>query len=237
MLWQAFGRWGAFAGVQTGGGVTPIYGDDEFYDLNTDAGGGSDLVITYPAGPQSNDIAFIHVVTAEGQGIGHNIECPSGWTEAHEGTYRDNFRHALFWKRLTGSESGTVTITITGGSTSFTVAGTITYWRGCVASGTPYEGLANAGGENGTVVSSAITTTGPNRRVLCFTNTDELNNPTPGSGWSQQFAYNTDQGPEAGCTVQCLQREQASAGSIGAGSHSVDSARWGSITLALLPLA
>jgi hypothetical protein len=209
--------------------------NEDFVDLGSDAGGGDDLVLTYPGGLQANDIALIHVTTVNAASTAHDVETPSGWTEAHEGVYKDQYRHGLFWKRLTGSESGTITVPVTSGNTNWTVAGTISIWRGCVASGTPYEGLATSFGESGTVASSAITTTGPNRRVLCFIVTDELNSTTPGTGWTQQFAYNTDVG-EAGATVQCLYREEPSATSVAAGSHTVDSARWGSITLALLPL-
>jgi hypothetical protein len=97
-------------GVSGGGSGIPQYEDDAFVDLSTDAGGGDDIVLTYPAGIEADDIAFIHVSTVNSFSTSHNIEAPSGWNEAYEGVFKDEYRHGLFWKRLTGSESGTITV-------------------------------------------------------------------------------------------------------------------------------
>jgi hypothetical protein len=122
--------------------------------------------VPYPTGLLLNDIAFLEVISRENSTTAHTVDTPSGWNvvgESDINAFARN-RHALFWKRLTGSESGTVGINRTpayGATDEF--GGIISIWRGCIATGTPYEGLNTNNTTGQTAVGASVTTTGPNQ--------------------------------------------------------------------------
>ena len=87
------------------------------------------------------------------------------------------------------SESGTVTVTRTGSiAGTDTLAALITVARGCIGTGTPYEGLANDTQQNANMTGPAVTTTGSNRTICHFCANDPpvqdvANQSTAASGY------------------------------------------------------
>jgi len=210
--------------------------------LNGENAGTSITPIGFPASIAANDIAVIGVgcngsstfTTPSGQGawaiLGTSLESDAGQSTE------------WYWLRLTGSETAE---TVTASATfSNTVGGYGQLWvfRGCITTGNPFEGVGNAGTVSETTPdSSACTTTGPDRLVVCIA---QLDNDTafasgfPPSGWNDagggSYSFSTVGGDWA---TYCMHRTEASAttvasavvGTLGA------STRWRTITFALIP--
>jgi hypothetical protein len=217
----------------SGGGATPtLEGDGGIAGSAT-----ASIDVAYPAGVAANDIAFLHCYVDNAAGA-QTIQTPAGWTLVDQEPQNANTStsNALFWKRLTGSESGTQTVDPTtglGGSDSF--CGCMSVWRGAVASGTPYEGLANNTGGSTTLTGAQVTTTGPNRRVLHFGGHSGTATATPAVNWTEAYDYQITNGtPDAG--LKCYLIEQASAGAVGPATHTLSVGRgWQVIAVALIP--
>lgn len=139
------------------------------------------LNVPYYAGLAANDIAVIIACGYDdvtfGSLTGYTAETQVGSASAT--------RARLYWKRLTGSESGSESIT---GATSEVNHGVMIGIRGCITTGTPYEGYASNSGSGTSVTSPATTTTSTNR-LLLRTYADESGgtNTTPPSGWSERY--------------------------------------------------
>lgn len=225
-----------------GSGPTPTY-------LNN--GGWSDNATSvtnptpgYPSGLAGNDILFLQVLDEDASGDANTVDTPAGWTlvasQAFSGVgavYLQN----LYWKRATGSESGTVTVTrnpVHGGTDTF--GAIITAFRGCRTSGTPYEGLATNDGNNANMNGAAVTTTGANRLVchFCVHSNPALGSnsfATPAAGWTEQYDISTLSGNEQG-GVELYTKARASAGTESAATHVLDASDlWQTMALALIP--
>lgn len=191
--------------------------------------------VPYPAGLAANDIAFIEATSRENFTTAHNIDTPAGWNlvgEAGTNGSASN-RHALFWKRLVGTESGTVQITRTPTyGTADQFGGIMSIWRGCVASGTPYEGLATNAGSGATITSAAVTTTGINRLVVDFLGALNGGGKTPPGTRTED--YDASFGGQSGACAAHI--EQATAATVAAVNYSQASAAWQVFSLALLPV-
>jgi hypothetical protein len=115
---------------------------------------GSTILVPYYAGLAANDIAIIQVGLADTA----TIAAPSGWSSV--GTFLDSSRRiSFFWKRLAGSESGTVSVTV-GDSSCGVMFGA----SGCITSGTPFEGFNSAADTSG--IGPSITVTGIERLAV-----------------------------------------------------------------------
>lgn len=235
MLWQAFGRWGGFAipgGLGTGG-PTPAFEDDGgLSEL-----GASNPLPAYPAGLQANDIAFIHAHIHDSVS-NNSIQVPSGWTAViNHNLDVPRAAHGVFWKRLNGSESGTVEVFPTGAATggSDTFEAVMSVWRGCIATGTPYED-ANSNLNFGTTMTGAsCTTTGPNRRIVNFCGGSAQSTATAASGWTEIYDYPASNGTPDGA-LHCYAIEKVSAGTLSGATHSLSASRARDIiSLALIP--
>lgn len=217
---------GVFAGpafIASGGAFT------------SNAGTTNPVNVPYPAGLQANDIAFIEATSRENFTTAHTIDTPAGWTAVGEAGLNGatNNRHGLFWKRLTGSESGSVTINRTPTyGTSDQFGGIMSIWRGCVASGTPYEGLATNSGTGASPASAAVTTTGSNRLVVDFVGMQASADMTaPGTRTED---YDFDNGAQASAYAAHL--AQISAATVSAATYTRGaSGAWQVFSLALLP--
>ncbi len=94
-----------------------------------------------------------------------DVNTPAGFTDGAARTQNSSLRAEWFWKRATGTESGTLNVTKTAG-TALLYARMYRY-TGVIASGTPYEASAQDGkGALATITPVDISTTGPNRRVI-----------------------------------------------------------------------
>lgn len=224
------------------GGSGEVVGDPPTFEavgtLDTNDSGPNPLDVPYPAGLQADDIAFLHCVIND-SAAANSVDTPAGWTLVDQELLSGlNFgNHALFWKRLTGSESGTVTVNTAGSiGTDDSFGGIMSIWRGAVASGTPYEGLANNTGQSTSMASAAVTTTGSNRTVVHFGATrGGASGATASAGYTEQ--YDQDHGTgTVDLGLMCFSIERASAGIQAAATHTIaNSLRWQVMALALIP--
>ena len=121
----------------------------------------STINVPYPAGVAANDILVVLVLTKDTV----DISTPSGFTE---GGARDqtSLRAEWFWKRATGSESGTLTVTKASGANL--LFGRMYRFTGVTTSGNPYEAAAVTGGTTSTLTPADVTTLGADRRVVAL---------------------------------------------------------------------
>ena len=94
-----------------------------------------------------------------------DVNTPAGFSQGDARTQNSILGAEWFWKRATGTESGTLTVTKTSG-TALLYARMYRY-TGVIASGTPYEAAAQDGkGALATITPVDISTAGANRRVI-----------------------------------------------------------------------
>ena len=117
--------------------------------------------VPYPSGIAANDTLLLLVMTRDNS----DIATPTGFSQGDARTQNSTLRAEWFWKRATGSESGTLTVSKASGSAL--LFGRMYRYTGVVSSGTPFEAAAQTGaGSNTTMTPVDITTLGANRRVV-----------------------------------------------------------------------
>ncbi len=141
------------------------------------ATGTNEVDVAHYAGLAANDIAFIWA------GSDAAIDDVSGWTGLTGIAESVNSRGRLFWKRLSGGESGSVTVTASGGAI---MRGCMVGYRGAITSGTPYEGANSANGTSDPDASATIVTTGANRLGLRFGHNWTGGVTSPPGGWTER---------------------------------------------------
>lgn len=142
-----------------------------------------------PTMRQTNDI-FVAVCITEATTLDHSY--PVGWTEVAEvaGTGHES---SWAWRRSDGTESGTITITLTGNSTmSFA---RIYCFRSATTSGAPYENNGDTTGASTGPTNENTTLSGDNRLALGFVLVED--NIAPGS-WTNGWTEDADTGTSAG---------------------------------------
>lgn len=222
-----------YLGRRLGDGSTPTF-------FATGGAAGADDVdsITpeYPAGIEQDDILLLHVHLRDGLGSGQVDSITGGWTLVDGVTLFDDCTAALYWKRADGTETGTETVTFSERIDVVPARAVISAWRGCVSTGTPYEGATHNTQFTTTAhVGSAVTTTGTNRRVVTFFGISTRNTTgSPTNGWDENYESNTTAGNDA--SENCNSIEAASAGSVSAVTRTqLLSSNNISFTLALIP--
>lgn len=186
---------------------------------------GTTVAVPYYAGLAANDIAIIQVA----QGDTPAISVPSGWSSVGTALFVDR-RISFFWKRLTGSESGTVSVTLSdsGGGVMFGVSG-------CLTSGTPHEGFNSLGG-TANINGPSITVSGTERLAVWgfFTRGSGLSGGSfgsPASGWTERL----DGNDLAGGNYIALDT-QITNSSISSDARGLTSDNWVSAGFALAPV-
>ena len=201
------------------------------------SGGSGSISASYPSGFQVDDIAILQVISFNAALTAHTINTPAGWTEITQNQLATiaGFRHGIYYRRLTGGESGAVSVTASvtpGGSDCFVAD--MSVWRGCIASGTPYEALANNTAQSTAQAGSAVTTTGINRTVLNVCANHQIATSTPASGWTEHYEFTTTEGNDGGLRI--YSKEAPAATTVAAATHTLDvSKRWQVASFALLP--
>jgi len=142
--------------------LTPAY-----VDVGTDSVTCTTDTITpgYPSTVNANDILILIVFHTNND----TFNTPTGWTHvADKSSPTSDKRAAWFWKRATGSETGTVTVTRTQVATN-RFYGVIARFSGVKTTSQPYSSYGSWS-ENATTTyrSSALTTTGDNRLVVAL---------------------------------------------------------------------
>lgn len=127
------------------------------------AGSAANAVVAVPAGTAAGHIVLVHIYKESTA----TVTAPSGFAEItpSPSTTGNVHKHHIFWKRLTGADSGTYTFTWTG---AVWRAGYATRWTDCATTGTPYEGVStnSRSAVGATSPTVAVTTTGPERLIV-----------------------------------------------------------------------
>ena len=118
--------------------------------------------VPYPSGTAATDLLVLLVLTKDTV----DINTPSGFSDGGARN-QGSLRAEWFWKRATGSESGTLTVTKASGVNL--LFGRMYRFTGVTTSGTPYEAAAATGGTTSTLTPVDVTTLGTNRRVVALT--------------------------------------------------------------------
>jgi hypothetical protein len=171
---------------------------------------GTSVTPSYPTAVQANDIIFLLAISYQPNGVAEIGE-PSGFTVVNDGvTYlRQDFlnsssvavgRAALFWKRATGSETGTVTVTRTGDTGNDSCFFAQLYLvRGCATASDPWDDIDfDPGPGNATVDYPAITVSGNERTLAAFVaQADNLSTVDPPSDYAGVVTDVTGTGTDA----------------------------------------
>lgn len=168
------------------------------------------LALPYPAGIAANDILLVRL--SSDVGTGTNLNTPTDFTaigsEVDEGT---TFVGNVFWKRATGSESGTLTISqSSGGGGSDVFMGTMHAISGCVASGDPIEDTDVAHITDDELTSGTVTTLGANRLIVQLWAISDNLVGDPTAPYTENYEITTGLGSD-GAHAFCS-AEKASAG-------------------------
>lgn len=178
-----------------------------------DATTASSLAPSYPAGLAADDVLFLFIAIRDTVGNA-TIGTPTGsWTLVDDMPYLSDLDEtsALYWKRATGSESGTESITLSESVDTGNGIAVITAWRGCVASGTPFE--RNDFNSSLTTTDhrgKGLTTAGDGRRVVSFFYSHGVNTTgTNINGWTENFEQGTAIGADATVSINSIQSSLA----------------------------
>ena len=200
---------------------------------------GDTLSVPYPVSGLANlDIAIIATIIRNATDL--PITIPGDWdtvVDARVGAMNVSWS----WKRLDGTETGNVTITGgPGGGIGF--CGRMYVYRGCIATGDPYEdNTVSSGAVVTTYSSAAIDTTGADRLAVCLvqiTDDDKTYSGMTGSNvtWTLNAQFASASGLDQ--TLIAQSAPVASALSVTAGSETYAGAEeWQNYTFALLPEA
>jgi hypothetical protein len=237
MLWQAFGRWGGI--VSEIASVGPIPTQEGIGTFTDNATGSGDVNVPYPAiAILADDIALFQIILHDSTDA-NEINAPAGWTLISDADINGLAvaSHAVYYKRMSGGESGTVNITTTDGhEATDCFGGIISIWRGCKTTGAPHEGLGTNTASSANMQGAAVTTTGANRKILHFGANLQQSTATPASGYSEAYDVQTASGAGEG-SVHLYAKDRASAGSEAAATHTLSASRqWQTIALALVPV-
>jgi hypothetical protein len=198
--------------TQTGASATPTF---VAFNSNTHSASRSP-VVNYPSGATENDIvlAFFGTQTL------HTSDGtpPTGWTKLGTQDTGTRSSGSVYWKRWTSSESSSETWTNIYDSNEVGIVVTAAY-RGCVASGNPYDVWSSNGSSSTASYSISDTTTAGNTRVVAA----NINNPgtTMTMSWNsplvERFDSDTDPGGQQNGTVAYVSiadRELVDAGAV-----------------------
>lgn len=224
-----------------GGGGSPWIGPPGLVSSGTvtDRGGtGNPLQVPYPAGLNADDIILMQILSMSIGGTTHDITTPGSFAEWSEMQLAfPSWKHALYWLRASGSESGTETVTTSIGTLGAgdIQMGKMTAWRGCVATGTPLEQLGTNGATSVNMTGSAVTTAGDDRTIINVCACDDNTLSAEASGWTEQYEELTAINSDA--AIKLYSKEKPTAGLEAAATHVLaTSERWAVITGALIPV-
>jgi hypothetical protein len=154
----------------------------------------SSLDVPYPDTVANNDLALIQVAVAATSG-GLTINAPSGWTEvSHQNGIgsQTNWRHAVFWKRLDGTETGSVAVPLSSNPATW-VSAVMSTWQGALTSGTPIENVSattpvSPYSQSGNPTMVPMLTGGPDRHVVNLFVSNFRTFTTIDQGFAQRWA-------------------------------------------------
>jgi len=183
-----------------------------------DAAGNSSTAVTVPTGAASGDIAVVYLGQWGGSGGGATPTITPASGFAQKGgffTSGDGLaKNSIWWKRLTGSDSGTYSFSYTGDGSFFTTCQCVMF-RGGATSGDPWETVATPlTGTWGSCSTISVTTTDPNGALFWAVYNDSAGTHTPPTNFTE--AADND-------SASCAYRIPGSAGTLSAASASISS--------------
>ena len=197
---------------------------------------------TYPASVAANDIIFLLAISHQPNGVGV-ISTPTDFTEVSQATYQnsgavDQGRIALFWRRASGSLTGTVSVSRTGDTGVDGVFFTQMYRVvGAVTSGTPWDAATtDYGPGNATVDIPSVTVSGAERTLIALiAQADNASTVDPPSGYVALATDTTTTGTDAELRI-CHRRNIDT--TIGGGATTAtggETEGWGVFHLSMIP--
>lgn len=164
--------------------------------------------VSWPAGVVADRIALLHVTMIDSIGSA-SINEPSGWgtIDNEHLAVAGDYDGALFWKRLTGSESGSQAVTFSESIDTGLAQAALSIWEGCITTGDPWEAVTlSAQGSTTNHLGALVTTLGPGRTVVSFfgsntTATGEVQE----SEWTEEYEQTTTTGSDG--NTSCFSRE------------------------------
>lgn len=214
-----------------GGGSAPTFVAAGAISEQT-SGAGNAITPVIPT-HQADDIliAEIQILTPSA-----NITTPSGWTNIMAKlTNPGGMASQWFWKR---AASGSETNPAISEDVNTVKSARVYVYRGCVASGTPYEAETSTA-YNGTSPSTAgITTLGANRLVVVLADkfqTTDFSAGYPPGGWTNDSS--SSNAGDSGCHYYALSKSVAVAGAVSSASMGTPPGTklYDVLTLALIP--
>ena len=179
-----------------------------------------------------NDILWVELLDADND----SFDTPSGWNKVDELTTEANASFAWYWKRATGSETGTETFTSVLNAGSL-VAGVMARYKNCITSGTPYDVVGgptrNGVTQSTSITLGSITTQGANRLALVMIGVEDNLGISQAANYTEDFEVTTDIGGDGSFSFQS--QPVASAGVVGAETATTGNDYWGTLVLALIP--
>lgn len=168
-----------------------------------------------PAGTAANSVVFVclnlasslRTITAVPSGF---TLCSPTPTTANDGS--SNQVQYVYWKRCTGTDSGTYSFTIDA-APAWRTALAIRY-EGLITTGTPFEAPTSGGSSTATASfpSLSLTTLGANRKLLWIANAFNGLAITQPSGFTSRYSLPTDNSDAA---ISIGDKDQAAAGATG----------------------
>lgn len=192
----------------------------------------------YPAGIAANDILILTVMIRDNAGAATvSTIGDAGFTQFLRRTQRGDLYVYHYWKRATGSESGTTTITFSEVAEAGIQHSVIAAYRGCKATGTPYEGLtARLQDSTTAVVGPNILTNDVNRLAVSYCVQPDISVAGANDGsWIEDFEAATATGEDANISGSSISASVA--GLVAANTRTMGSSAVAYTTgFALLPI-
>jgi FlaG/FlaF family flagellin (archaellin) len=226
------------------GGTTPQLPQVLFVSAGTadgSPGSSNDPTPSYPTDLQVNDLILLQV-TVRHPSTSIIVSTPSGFNLLYGPDSTGNGRQWIYYRFSTGSESGTLSIDVSG---SVSTAARMYAFRNVALSSFTEDGvfLSNYGY---TVYDQSVTTTGDKRLAVSFVYVTEnyaldsfSGEEGTGYDWTEavtEFEYDPSGGEDA--TIQLQIATMATVGTIDGGSYYMGSgndASWGVRAFALIP--
>lgn len=155
------------------------------------AASGTSRSTTVPTGVQAGDIA-VAFFESWANATPPTVTPPTGFTQkgAVWASGDGNARNTTWWKRLTGADSGSYTFTQ---NTSRWTTVQVMVFRGCVATGDPFDAVATpVAGTYGAIASMSITTTDGGGALVFGVYNDSSGTHTPPTGFTEPTGVDVD---------------------------------------------
>jgi FlaG/FlaF family flagellin (archaellin) len=237
--WSVHSTWAGDANYQPSTSPTQQFTVEPrhvtFVSAGTGSGTTSNPSPAYPSGLAANDLILLQVTVRD---TTNTPTTPAGFTLLYGPDSTGTGRQWIYYKFATGTESGTITITISGSNCK--IARMYAFRNVALSSFT--EGGGFGSGTSRTISAQSVTTTGTGRLTVSFVfvnNDNSVGSFTgeAGGDWTEAVSEFTTSAGSNGC-VQLQTATMASAGTISGGSYDMGSGNsdpWGVRAFALIP--